>query len=134
MTTPEAAAQYLGEHLRRWNDKGWAVHNPDGVPVESLPVIYGFNNGGSADWLSGCLITASGVWTGGHVWSHEGYMPADLGVLLGSRPDRHDEFRKLYPRGYRMEFVSYMDVPGHTGLQAAFALAVKAAETMGDHP
>ena len=49
-------------------------------------------------------------------------MLGDLGIYDGSRPDRHETFRQHYPEGYRMDFVSYGDVDGHAGLQAAFAL------------
>ena len=99
-----------------------AVHNPHGRPVEKLPVIYGFNNGGSPGWFSGVLIAADGTGLGGHLCSSEGYMYGDLGIIEGSRPDRHETFRQHYPDGYRMEFVPYADVPGHAALNEAFRL------------
>jgi len=99
----------------------YAVYNPDGVPVADLPVIYGFNNGGSPGWFSGVLLAADGTGLGGHVCSNEYYMLGDLGILDGSRPDRHEGFRAHYPRGYRMDFVSYSDARKHPGLKAAFA-------------
>ena len=102
--------------------KGWAVFNPKGLPVGELPVIYGFNNGGSGSFLSAVLLAQDGTCLGGHACSAEGYMPADLGVLEGTREDRHETFRKHYPDGYRMEFVGAADVKGHAGLRAAFAL------------
>ena len=49
-------------------------------------------------------------------------MPSDLGVLDGTRPDRHETFQKHYPDGYRMEFVRYDEVDGHAGLDAACKL------------
>jgi hypothetical protein len=49
-------------------------------------------------------------------------MPHDLGILEGTRPDRHETFRKHYPDGYRMEFVPYAEVEAHAGLKEAFRL------------
>lgn len=63
---------------------------------------------------------ANGTGLGGHVCSSEFYMPGDLGVLDGSRPDRHEGFRKHYPDGYRMDFVTATDVLSHPGLEAAY--------------
>lgn len=122
MTTPAAAALYLAQHNYEHEGKGWAVHNPHNKPVQVLPVIYGFNNGGPSDWLSAELLAQDGTHLGGHICSHEGYMPSDLGVLEGTRPDRHEEFRKHYPDGYRMEFIGYPDVMTHEGLAAAIEL------------
>jgi hypothetical protein len=119
MTTEAAAQQYLAEHLARCKGKGWAVHNPHNKPLDELPVIYGFNNGGSTGCLSAVLLAEDGTVLGGHCCSAEGYMPHDLGVLEGSRPDRHETFREHYPDGYRMEFVGYDEVPTHAGIEAA---------------
>lgn len=120
MTTEAAARAYLAEHLREWAGKGFAVYNPHDKPLEELPVIYGFNNGGSPGWFSGCLLAEDGTGLGGHICSSEGYMPHDLGVLDGSRPDRHETFRAHYPDGYRMDFVSYADADKHEALGRAF--------------
>jgi len=122
MTTEAAARAYLADHLADWAGKGFAVSNPHNRPIEELPVIYGFNNGGSSGWMSACLIAEDGTGLGGHACSHEGYMPHDLGIIDGSRPDRHEKFRAHYPDGYRMDFVSYDDVPSHAGLKKAFEL------------
>lgn len=121
MTTPAAAAFYLASHQMEWNGRPYAVHNPHNKPLTELPVIYGFNNGGSYDFLSAVLIAEDGTPLGGHCCSNEGYMPHDLGCLEGSRPDRHETFREHYPDGYRMEFVGYADAASHAGLVAAFA-------------
>jgi hypothetical protein len=120
MTTREAAATYLAEHQREWFGRPFAVFNPKGAPVESLPVIFGFNNGGRAGWMLAQLIAEDGEPMGSHVCSDEGYMPSDLGCLEGSRSDRHEGFQKKYPNGYRMEFVSETAFASHEGLQAAF--------------
>lgn len=123
MTTPQAAAAYLAAHMAEWEGKGYAVFNPNNKPLEELPVIYGFNNGGGDYFFHGVLMAQDGTELGGHACSHEGYMRSDLGILEGSRPDRHADFEKHYPDGYRMDFVSYDDVKGHEGLQAGFKLA-----------
>jgi hypothetical protein len=120
MTTPQAAALYEAQHMIKWAGKGYASFNPHDKPVEDLPVIYGFNNGGSPGLFYGCIMAEDGTGLGGHGCSSEGYMLSDLGVLEGSRPDRHETFREHYPDGYRMEFVSYNDVEQTPGLLAAF--------------
>ena len=120
MTTEAAARVYLADHLRQWAGKGYALFNPHDKPIEELPVIYGFNNGGEPGWYNGVLIAEDGHCLGGHVCSAEGYMTHDLGVLEGSRPDRHEAFRAHYPDGYRMDFVSMREVKAHPGLEAAY--------------
>lgn len=108
---------------------GVAIHNPNGVAEADLPVIYGFNNGGSAGWMEASLVAQDGTYLGGHICSAEGYMPHDLGVIEGSRPDRHETFRKHYPDGYRMEFVRYDAVKGHAKLMEALRIAQEKAAT-----
>jgi hypothetical protein len=138
MTTPQAAALYEAQHMIKWAGKGYASFNPHDKPVEELPVIYGFNNGGSPGLFYGCIMAEDGTGLGGHGCSSEGYMLSDLGVLEGSRPDRHETFRTHYPDGYRMEFVSYSDVEDTPGLMLAFernkaqAIEARRAETLQD--
>ena len=122
MTTTEAAARYEAQHQAEHHARGTAVFNPHNKPVVELPTIYGFNNGGGGGFLSACLIAEDGTPLGSHACSSEGYMPADLGILEGTRPDRHADFQKHYPNGYKMEFVGYEAVPAHAGLNAAFVL------------
>lgn len=121
MTTPAAAALYEAQHVYRYEGYRAAVCNPDNLPLDQLPIIYGFNNGGSPGWMDAVLIAQDGTYLGGHVCSSEAYMPADLGILEGTRADRHEGFQKHYPGGYKMEFVRYDQVEGHAGLQAAIA-------------
>lgn len=120
MTTEAAAALYLAEHNHAMEGKGYAVYNPNKKPLEELPIIYGLNNGGSRGWYSACLLAEDGTGLGGHVCSDEGYMYADLGILEGTRPDRHETFKEHYPDGYRMDFVPASDVLTHKGLEAAY--------------
>lgn len=120
MTTEAAARMYEAQHMMEWGDKGYVVYNPHGKPVEDLPTIYGFNNGGSSGWMSAVAIAADGTVLGGHTCSSESYMPHDLGIVEGARPDRHEQsYQKHYPDGYKMDFVSYEDVPKHQELLAA---------------
>lgn len=128
MTTQAAAALYEAQHVHHHEGRGWAVFNPNDKPVDQLPVIFGFNNGGSPGWYSAVAIAEDGVCLGGHCCSSEAYMPADLGVLEGTREDRHEnEYRKHYPDGYRMEFVRSDELDGHVALNKAFALNKAAA-------
>lgn len=120
MTTEAAARLYEAQHNQQMEGKGYAVFNPHNKPVSELPIIYGFNNGGSPGWYSACLIAEDGEGLGGHVCSSEGYMLHDLGILEGTRSDRHEGFQKHYPDGYRMDFIPASDVLTHPGLEAAY--------------
>lgn len=124
MTTPAAESLYLAQHLMEWEGVPYAIFNPHNKPVDDLPIIYGFNNGGSlsAYFLHACLISEDGEELGQHMCTDEGYMRSDLGVLEGSRFDRHELFREKYPDGYRMDFVPYSEVSTHQALNEAFRL------------
>lgn len=128
MTTPQAEKRYLEEHQRTWASREPAVYNPRGVDPQKLPAIYGFINGGSCLGVYAALIADDGTMLGGHACSNEAYAPHDLGVLDGSRPDRHETFRSHYPGGYRMKFVPSRDTESHDGLQKAIGLAEKSAQ------
>lgn len=95
-----------------------AIFNPNNLPIKDLPFIYGFNNGGNPGMLSGVLLAEDGTGMGGHLCSEEGFMYGDLGILDGTRPDRHESFKKHYPNGYRMKFIC--DPTNHTGLMLAY--------------
>ena len=123
MTTPAREALYEAQHRVKHEGLKNAVYNPHGKPIDELPVIYGFNNGGTRGFLQGALIAEDGTWLGGHICSDEAYMPADLGILEGTRPDRHEEFRKHYPDGYRIEFVPYHEVLSHEKLMDAIRIS-----------
>lgn len=134
MTTPAAANYYLAKHLLEMEGRPYAIYNPHGKPVECLPVIFGFNNGGSAEWLEAALIAEDGTGLGGHICSHEGYMRHDLGIMEGTRSDRHEQFRKHYPDGYRMAFVSYGEVTTCEPLLKAFELNQQLAKEAKNEP
>lgn len=122
MTTPAQAALYEVLHLAEHGDKPVHVFNPHDKSIEELPVIIGFCNGGQLGWMEGVLIAQDGTILGGDICSSEAYMPHDLGILEGCRNDRHEEFKKHYPDGYRMEFVSHAKASTHEGLHAAMQL------------
>ena len=118
MTTKAAEALYEAQHVMAHDGKKTAIFNPNNLPISDLPVIYGFNNGGQHGWMSAVLLAEDGTHLGGHICSSEAYMPADLGILEGTRPDRHEDFKKHYPDGYKMEFVKH----NHKGLENACKL------------
>ena len=122
MTTPVAAAMYEAEHMYQHRGRKVTIFNPSNKPESELPIIYGFNNGGSHGWMQGVLISENGYVLGGHTCSTEAYMLADLGIIEGTRSDRHDTFQKLYPEGYKMEFVGYDNLVNHVGLNKALSL------------
>lgn len=97
------------------------------------PKIYCFSNvAGGGDGVA-YAMAEDGTVLGSHWCSHEGFVPQDLGVLEGSRPDRHETYAKHYPGGYEMEFIRADDVRSHEGLQAAFLLNQKQAEAASQH-
>lgn len=116
MTTPAAERLYQAQHLLAMEGRNWAVYNPHSKPLDELPTIYGWNNGGSPGWYSAVLLAEDGTGLGSHICSHECYMEHDLGILEGSRPDRHESFRDHYPDGYKMAFVKH----DHPGLELAY--------------
>lgn len=129
MTTPAAERLYLVQHEYEMEGRRVAIFNPHNRPVEELPLIMGFNNGGSPGWYSAVALAEDGHCLGGHCCSHEGYMPHDLGILEGTRKDRHEEsYQPHYPGGYRMVFVPTAEIEGHEKLQRAFELNKKLAK------
>jgi len=122
MTTPAAAAMYEAQFVAAHSHLGFRVYNPENKPFDDLPVIFGFNNGGSTGWLEAVAIAEDGVALGNHICSSEFYMPSDLGLLDETRPDREQAYKEHYPHGFRCEFVSYDDVHNTPKLVEAFRL------------
>lgn len=127
MTTQAAANLYLAQHQFEFDGRKYAIFNPHGKDESELPVIFGFNNGGSREWYQAMLLAEDGTQLGGHICSHEGYMRHDLGIYEGSREDRHEQFRAHYPDGYKMTFVPADEINTHE----AFNKAVEAAKAKG---
>lgn len=84
--------------------------------------IYCFSNVVGGGEGVAYAIGDDGVILGSHWCSHESYVPQDLGVIEGSRPDRHKIYREHFPNGYEMVFVPSSEVETHEGLQEAFRL------------
>lgn len=87
---------YELEHLSKWDGQPPVVFNPHNKPVEELPFIYGFCNGGQFGWMEGVLVSQDG----------------------------HEEFQKHYPDGCRMEFVPHAKAKDHAGLKAAMDMYI----------
>jgi hypothetical protein len=132
MTTKAAEALYEAQHVHAHEGKGYAMYNPHNKMPHELPTIYGFNNGGDHHFLSAVLLAEDGTGLGGHGCSSEAYMRADLGILEGTRPDRHESFKEHYPDGYKMDFVPMDDVKTHKGLTAAYELNQEKAKQEND--
>lgn len=94
----------------------------------SLPKIFAFSNVvGVGDGVA-YAMAEDGTVLGSHWCSSEHYVPHDLGVTDGTRPDRHETYAKHYPDGYEMEFVRAADVKDHPEFQRAVALNQRQAE------
>lgn len=124
MTTPEAAKRYLEEHqsCHPTEPNDFRIYNPNNLPVDQLPEIIGFNNGGRTDWLIAIAIAEEGVVFAQHCCSAEGYMPYDLGFINSSNW-KVENYINHYPNGFRCRFVSYYDVSKDEKLQEAFKKA-----------
>jgi len=120
MTTPEAASRYEREHLESVRCAGTAIYNPLMKDLIDLPTIYGFNNGGRADWWEACALAEDGTELAGHICSSEAYMPADLGSLEGTSPYKHEAYQAHYPHGYKMEFVPSDKIDAHEKLKSLY--------------
>lgn len=84
--------------------------------------IYCFSNAvGGGDGIAYAMAD-DGTVLGSHLCSSEYYVPHDLGVIEGTRLDRHEGYKKHFPNGYEMEFVPSRDVKEHKGLKEAFRL------------
>lgn len=130
VTTPAAANFYLAKHLLECDGIPNAIWNPHNKPVETLPVIFGFNNGGSEGWYHAVALAEDGTALGEHICSHEGYMRHDLGIIDGTRRDRHEEsYKKHYPDGYRMAFIAYAEVRECKELLAAIENSKRLPQT-----
>ena len=112
-----------------WTGEIYYIYNPNKLPEDSLPIIYGFNNSPSGDrygLLCGVLLTEDGAYLGRHASSSEGWMlhdllaiPVDKKPLTKAQKERRKSFENHYPKGYRLIFIKTSDVPEHKGLAEA---------------
>lgn len=99
--------------------------------MTKTPKIYAFSNvKGGGDGIA-LAIAEDGHVLASHWCSHETYVPGDLGVTEGSRPDHHRTYAAHYPGGYEMEFIRASEVNSHAGLTEAFRLNGLLAEAAG---
>ena len=121
MTTEAAENFYLARQLAENRNKKWHVYNPNDLPIESLPVIYGYNAGPTPNRMFAARqIAEDGTRFPGYGCSNEAYMEGDLGIF-SPYGERKELFHAKYPDGFRMAFVGLNDVEKHVGLQAALA-------------
>lgn len=105
---------------QQMTSRKWVAYNPKDLPVDQLPCIYCFANGGQVNLLNAIALAQDGSILGSHACSHEDYIPSDLGVLEGCRNDRHkNSYMKHYPDGYKMIFVPYSMIERTKGLVEA---------------
>lgn len=83
--------------------------------------IFCFSNAIGGDGIA-YAMAEDGTVLGSHLCSNEYFIPQDLGVTEGSRPDRHEDYKKHYPEGYEMEFIPQRDLDSHIGVQKACRL------------
>lgn len=84
--------------------------------MSDKPKIYGFVNGGSPGWYSVEAISEDGVFLAGHVCSHPGFGPHDIGVTSDWK---HDTYAKYYPDGFEVVWIE--DTKNDERLKAAHA-------------
>jgi hypothetical protein len=82
--------------------------------------VFGPDNGGNGMYYA---IAEDGAVLGSHFCSNWAFARGDLGVIPGSRPDRHKTYAEHYPQGYEMEFVHPGQAKGHKALQEAIRIA-----------
>lgn len=109
----------------------YRIYNPHGKPIDELPLISGFNNGGRHGTYSGVIIAQDGTVLGGHICSNEHYMLHDLGVAATGPEYRRVAFEAHYPDGCRTRFVSYADVQNDPIIQEALRLNKEFGEDKG---
>lgn len=91
--------------------------------------IFCFSNVVGGGEGTAIAVGDDGTVLGSHWCSDEWYVPHDLGVTEGARPDRHETYKKHFPNGYEMEFVPAKNVETHEGLKEAFRLNQLQAES-----
>jgi hypothetical protein len=102
------------------------TYNPNNLPVEELPYIIGFNNGGPEHLRSAVSIAQDGTVLGTHVCTHEGWMISDLGLSAETlKEHRTEAYIEHYPNGYRTTFITYNEAHHCAPLKEALALNAK---------
>lgn len=86
------------------------------------PKIFCFSNVRGGGEGIAYAMAEDGTVLGSHWCSSERFVPHDLGVTPGARPDRHEEYAKHYPDGYEMVFIPAREVATHKELERAWKL------------
>lgn len=69
-------------------------------------IIFCFINGGSPGAYQVCALGEDGVFASSHLSSSEGYAKYDIGI---TSERKHDIYKKLYPDGYKLEWIEPND-------------------------
>lgn len=94
--------------------ESYLVHNPHGKPVEELPIIYGAAVADLKDLgVGGKTITQEGMFLANWLSSNEEFLKSDLGIVEGGKASMKVLFDRVYPDGYRTEYVSLKDHDTH---------------------
>lgn len=85
--------------------------------MADLPRIYVLCNSCAPEWHSAMALAEDGTYLAGHICSHHGYIPHDMGIEEGGW--KRDLYAKHYPQGFVVEWVE--KPREHAGLMAAYA-------------
>lgn len=97
------------------------VYNPNDIEdLETLPVIFGYVVRKGRGYCNVAAMSEDGVTLYEHSCSDESWAAIDLGVAKFTALDVHENvYKKHYPDGYHMEWVSEFEVEKHERFQAA---------------
>jgi len=112
-----------------YNGIPFFVYNPKNLPVEHLPVVFGYDNDGWYALKLGRLIAEDGTILAKAESKSSDLLPYELGLLEGYKTHLQTRARLHYPHGFRMEYVAAVDVKLHPNLQRAFFRFTLARET-----
>lgn len=109
------------------------VYNPNGVNVESLPVLYGVHTANVAGDVVGDVITSDGQAITRHISSNKYHLLHDLGMTKSGLSSTYAKmFSEVYPEGYRTEFVEFEAVLTHPVVGKFFKKPERVEETVDD--
>ena len=132
------SAREREQHRKATENLDPVAFNPQDKPLEDLPKVYGFHNGGTPGFYYGQLLALDGTPLGSCVIEHGDFMEWELGVN-DKASWRHEQISDHYPDGYVMEYVGLKEVKSfsHPGLVEAIkaikertALAVTLTESL----
>ena len=85
--------------------------------MTTKPCIYVFVNGGrGTDWVSVLALSEDGYIIAGHICSHEGFIPGDMGL---DSDRKHDLYREKYPDGFELKYLDGLEVKTDEGFRRA---------------